>query len=768
MSKSRNNPDIPDDLGDEYPLECYKNRELSWLEFNARVLEEANDTDSNPLCERLNFLSIFQSNLDEYFMVRVGLLFDQRKLNLVDAKTGMTSGEQLDAVISETGRLLKRKDKTWKTLAKELKANGFELVRYADLTDKERRSMERYFTTDVLPFLSPQIVSSRQPFPFLANKDIYAISLLKKKGEGTFLGIVPCSASVVRRLIPVSAESGRYLLAEELIVNCSGRIFEHYQVSGSTLIRIVRNADITVDDMKGEEQKDYRRSMEKMIQRRKKLSPIKLEYSGMVDAEVVNTLCRYLKLPRRHAFPSAAPLDLRFFSQVRSLLADRKELFYIPRSALRSPMISEQERVTDTVRRHDVLLSFPYESMRPFLRLLDEAANDEDVVSIKITLYRVATNSQIVDALIRAAENGKEVLVMMELRARFDEENNVIHSKDLENAGCRLIYGLDDYKVHSKLCLITRRHGDGIEYITQVGTGNYNENTARIYTDYSLMTADRDIGEEAAAVFTSLSLGEPVHHTDCLLVAPECLQNRILAMIDREIEKAAEGQDAYVGMKLNSITDKAVIDKLIEASRAGVKIQLLVRGICCIVPGVPGYTENVEVYSIVGRYLEHSRVYIFGRNGCEHMYIASADMMTRNTLHRVEVAIPILDETLRGALLEDFTRLLSDNVKLRIMQEDGTYRHMERPAGAEPFCAHEYFAAGGFRSQSAPEEEHEAPPQKSRRSSAPAGPAAPVSVPAQSAGENAPAGNGADAQLTGWQKVMESIKRIFKLEDTEG
>ena len=699
----KENEDILENFEENYPLECYKNRELSWLEFNARVLEEANDEKFNPLCERLLFLSIFQSNLDEYYMVRAGLLYDQRKMDIRDSKTQMTSKEQLDAVLSETGKLLKKKDKTYKSLIRQLKAYGIEILKYDDLSDKEKRSADRYFLSDVLPFLSPQIVASKQPFPFLNNKEIYSVSLLKKKGDGVCLGIIPCSNPVLQRLIPVNADSKRFILSEELIFHHTSRVFDHYPVLSSSLIRIVRNADISVDDLRtneDEKERDYRKSMEKMIQRRKKLSPIRLEFTGMIDNGIVNALCRYMKLPRKHAFYSASPLDFGFFKKISTLLSDQKELFYVPRSAQRSPMVSADERVMDTVRKRDILLSFPYESIRPFLRLLNEAASDPEVVSIKMTLYRVAQSSQIVDSLIQAAENGKDVLVMMELRARFDEENNVLHSKDLENAGCRLIYGLDNFKVHSKLCLITKKHGEEIEYITQIGTGNYNENTAKLYTDYSLITAERSIGEEAAAVFNSLSLGEPVEHTDTLLVAPKCLQEPICSRIDKQILLARQGKPAYIGLKLNSLSDKVIIDKLIEASIAGVKVQLLVRGICCLVTGVAGYTENIEVYSIVGRYLEHSRIYIFGCDGNEEVFISSADMMTRNTIHRVEVAVPILDPAIQSFILSDFQKLLSDNVKLRIMQDDGCYRYIDSGA-AEPFCAQEYFAEGGFRSESA-------------------------------------------------------------------
>ncbi len=710
MSKNKKGKIVLQEFEGSYPPECYKNRELSWLEFNERVLEEANDTLNNPLCERLNFLSIFQSNLDEYYMVRVGLLHDRRKLSLRDTKTLMTPKEQLDAVLAETGRQIKQRDKTYKSLLKQLKLQGIEILKFDSLTDKEKRAAEKYFLASVLPFLSPQIVSSRQPFPFLNNKEIYAVSLLKMKGEGECLGIIPCSIPVLKRLVSLGSDTGRYILVDELILRFAQKVFDPYQVLSSSLVSIVRNADITIDEIRAnedEKQDDYRKSMEKMIQRRKKLSPIKLEFTGMNDNDVVNLLCRTMKLPRRHAFYSASPLNYGFIKEITEKLADKKELFYTPHPALKPSALPDDKRVMDIVLKRDVLISFPYESMRSFLRFLFEAAEDPEVSSIKITLYRTAQSSRIVDALVQAAENGKEVLVLMELRARFDEENNVLHSKDLENAGCRVIYGLEHYKVHSKLCVITRKHGDEIQYLTHVGTGNYNEITARIYTDYSLLTCNRQIGEDGAAFFNSLALGESLHESAALLVAPDNLKSRVLEMIEAQTQLAKHGRPAYIGFKINSLTDRDIIDALIEASMAGVKVQLLVRGICCLVTGVEGYTDNIEVYSIVGRYLEHSRIYIFGPAGSEQVFISSADMMTRNTVHRVEVAAPIYDSTVRKNLLDDFRALLRDNVKLRMMQEDGRY-HYVSGEGQEPFCAQEFFAAGGNRSN-LPEEAEASP-----------------------------------------------------------
>ena len=702
MSKKKNLNDIDER---EYPIDCYANRELSWLKFNERVLEEAQDP-SNPLCEQLNFLNIFQSNLDEFFMVRVSTLYDERKSDARDNKSNMTSREQLNAVLPIVRKMLKAKDKCYHTLISQLKMNGIEILSYEELSGKEKRQLNRYFLTHILPLLSPQIVTANQPFPFLPSEAIYTVSLLekkttdeKKKGKSRVLGIIPSSGSMLKRLVPVSAEGKRYILVEDVIREFVPAIFEQYHVVSSCLIRLIRNADISIDDdqqddlnIKG---KDYRKAVERMVAARKRMGAIKLEYTEKIDANLIAVICDYLKLPKKHAFYSDAPLDLSFLYTVSDMLAGSRELFYQPRVPQLSPDVSENENIIDQIRRKDILLTYPYESMRPFLRLLNEAANDPEVVSIRITLYRVAKISQVVAALAQAAENGKDVLVLVELRARFDEANNVDQSHELEKSGCRIIYGLDKYKVHSKLCLITRKNADGVEYITQIGTGNYNEKTARLYTDYCLMTANPSIGEEAANVFTALALGETVEHTDTLLVAPNCLQNKILEKLDRQIALAKAGKPAYTGFKLNSLTDKTIIDKLIEASAAGVKIQMLVRGICCLVTGVPGLTDKIEVYSIVGRYLEHGRVYIFGCDGEEEVYIASADLMTRNTERRVEVAVPVYDSDLRNRLLEYFRLMLSDTCKLRTQQDDGTY--VKVTSEERCFNSQEYFAENSYR-----------------------------------------------------------------------
>lgn len=651
----------------------YMNRELSWLKFNERVLEEA-ENPSIPLCERLTFVSIYQSNLDEFFMVRVGSLVDQMLLgkDIRDNKTNMTPGEQLEAIVSQAGRLNRRKDAAYENLMENLKAYDVNIVNFQQLSKKEGNYLEGYFDSEVAPVISPTIVGKRQPFPFLRNREIYAAVALETKSGKEKLGIIPCSLSMMNRLIELPSRRGTYILLEELILHFVPKVFRGYYVKSKSLIRTTRNADIDADALYDEDL-DYRDFMVELIKRRKKLAAVRLEMSRDLDGEMVNILCDYLDLEKQYVFRGNTPLDLSFIFQIQDTLRKIPELFFDKCLPQKSPQFPDGISVMEQICKRDRLLSYPYESIKPFLQLLHEAANDRDVISIKMTLYRVAKQSKVVEALIEAAENGKEVLVLVELKARFDEENNIEWSRRLEDAGCRVIYGLDGYKVHSKLCQITKKENGRIVYYTQVGTGNYNEKTARLYTDLSLMTTDDRIGLEAASVFHALSMGETVEQTNHLLVAPRCLQNKVIAMIEEEIAHARAGEPAYIGLKMNSLTDKKIIDKLIEASCSGVKIDMVIRGICCLVPGVKGATENIRVISIVGRYLEHSRIYIFGTQGREKVYIASADYMTRNTVRRVEVAAPVYDESIRLQLCEMFVTMLSDNVKARQEDCDGIY-----------------------------------------------------------------------------------------------
>lgn len=682
----------------EKKQECYANRELSWLKFNERVLDEA-ASHHVPLCERMAFFSIFQSNLDEFFMVRVGALYDQMLADnhARENKTWMTSEEQLQAIFEKTRIISQRKDHIYKQYMEELEEQGVELLSFFDMLPEDKVYLEKYFEESIQPLLSPQVIGKKQPFPFLKNKEIYAVVVLGGK-KGDKLGIIPCSNEVFKRLIPVPSGKNHYMLVEELILHYIPEVFDHYEVKSKSLIRIIRNADIDVDEAFDDEELDYRDCMKKLISTRKKLCPVKLEHSRVLDDTVIEHLRRDLGLFKDQVFHTETPLELSFLFQIQNALREKKELFYEKRIPQNSPEFVDNEPVLDQICEHDKLLFYPYESMKPFIRLLKEAGNDTRVVSIKMTLYRVARNSQIVEALIDAAENGKEVVVLVELRARFDEENNIEWSQRLEDAGCRLIYGLDHIKVHSKLCQITYMSEEGIRYVTQIGTGNYNEKTSKLYTDLSLMTADQAIGEEAAEVFHKLCLAQTVEHTNHLLVAPNCLQNKLIDKIDAEIAKVQDGNAGYIGVKMNSLTDKKLIDKLIEASMAGVQIDLIVRGICCLIPEVEGYTDNIQVISIVGRYLEHSRIYIFGKGEDSEVYIASADFMTRNTTKRVEVATPVYSPELKERILESFNLMLRDNVKASVLKSDGNYYH--RDGGDIQLNSQEYFYADAYRKAS--------------------------------------------------------------------
>ncbi|WP_418721254.1 polyphosphate kinase 1 [Blautia sp.] len=667
----------------------YMNRELSWLKFNERVLEEAENPE-NPLCERLTFASIYQSNLDEFYMVRVGSLVDQMLLakDIRENKTNMTPKEQLDAILARTKKLNRKRDVVYEEIMESLEEYGVHMLNFHKIEKEDRNYLERYFEAEVAPVISPSIVGKRQPFPFLRNKEIYAVVVLETKKGKEKLGIIPCSSAGIQRLIPVPGKTGTYMLSEELILHFVSKIFKGYHIKAKSLLRITRNADIDADALYDEDL-DYREFMVELIKARKKLAPIRLELSREMDGDVVETLCDYLEVDKNFVFRGDIPLDLSFVFQIQDGLRKRTELFYEKRIPQKSPVFNSHEPILDQIAKKDRFLSYPYESIKPFLTMLHEAANDEDVVSIKMTLYRVAKQSKVVEALIEAAENGKEVFVLVELKARFDEENNIGWSRLLEDAGCHVIYGLDGYKVHSKLCQIMKKKDGNVEYYTQIGTGNYNEKTARLYTDLSLMTADPKIGTEAARVFQALAMGETVEDMDHLLVAPKCLQNKVLAMIDEEIEHAKVGEQAYIGLKMNSLTDKRIMNKLVEASCAGVHIDMVVRGICCLIPGVKGQTENIHIISIVGRFLEHSRIYIFGTQERAKIYISSADFMTRNTLRRVEVAAPIEDPDIRMQIQEMFVTMLSDNRKARTMNNKGNYKI--EPSDNAPLNSQEVF-----------------------------------------------------------------------------
>lgn len=675
------------------------NRELSWLKFNERVLNEAGNPRV-PLAERLTFASIYQSNLDEFYMVRVGTLMDQMESSEVvrENKTNMTSEEQVKAIIEATRELDIKKAMIYEQLMGELEPQGIRIINFNKLSGKEGELLETYFDNEIAPYLSANIISKQQPFPFLQNKEIYAVALLATKGGKTKTAIIPCSNNVFKRLIDIPTRPGTFMLSEELILHFLPKLFKKYEIKEKSLLRITRNADIDTETIYDEDM-DYRDAMENLVKQRKRMNPVRMEFSRKINKKLIAEICKYIHMDKEHVFLSRVPLDLSFVFAIQNYLrmqgTAKENLFYQKRSPRMTPQLNDKQSLIAQIKQKDVLLSYPFENIKSFTNLLYEAARDDSVVSIKMTLYRLAVRSQVVDALVEAAENGKEVVVLVELRARFDEESNIEYSRKLEEAGCRVIYGLNGFKVHSKLCLITRKTEKGLEYITQIGTGNYNEKTSTLYTDLSLITAKQEIGKEAAEVFACLLRGETIEETHVLLVAPKCLQNKVLAMIDDEICHAKKGEDAYVGIKINSLTDKVIIEKLVEASQAGVKIEMVVRGICCLIPGIPGYTENIKIVSIVGRFLEHSRIYRFGTPEREKIYIASADFMTRNTIRRVEVAAPVLDDTLRARLDEMFDTMMKDDEKGKELIADGDY--VDRDINEEKLDSQELFYETAYK-----------------------------------------------------------------------
>ena len=675
-------------------MEYLENRELSWLKFNKRVLEEATDPDT-PLLERLSFSAIYQSNLDEFFMVRVGSVTDKAKENneKKDKFSGMTPSQQLDAVFTAVRRMQPSVEEALRKTMGELAAYGFEHVSFDKATKEEQSFLEMYFKRELKPFISGIVVNDALPFPFLKNKEIYAVVQLAAK-KGVSIGIIPANTSSSERIIHLSPDGKRFILEEEVILRFAHQLFKNYKVIDRALIRVTRSADIMASG-RGPE---FRRRMEELVDKRQRLAPVRLEISDVFSRDALDYLCKKLKLKNVRVFTSRIPLDLSYLYTLQEY-DENAELHYVQRSPRKPAALSDTRPVFQQVKSKDILLSYPFESINlSFIRLLQEAANDPKVVSVKITLYRLARSSKVIDALCTAAEQGKEVLVMIELRARFDEENNIEWSKQLQEAGVKVIYGPKEYKAHSKLLLITRKaQGGGYDYVTQIGTGNYNEKTATLYTDLMLLTADRDIAADAEAVFASLLSGSFVENTKKLLVSPLALRPQVLAMMDEQIELAENGGSGYIAAKVNSLNDPAIIAKLIEASQAGVKVELIVRGLCCLIAGVQGFTENIAVRSIVGRFLEHSRIFIFGRDGKEQkIYIGSADYMSRNTIRRVEVAAPVEDEKLRKRIRDMFRIMMRDNVKARIMLSSGEYVR-ERRSREKPLNSQEYFYEEAYR-----------------------------------------------------------------------
>ncbi len=656
----------------------YINREISWLMFNERVLDEALNTN-NPLFERLKFVSIFCSNLDEFYMVRVGSLNDQRLLPGVklDVKTHMSPADQLNAIFEYTAKLIPQKDQAYSQILKELGKKGLSVVSPEELSGDDEKFLSSYFKREIMPFISPFIIDKRHPFPFLENMARYIGVHLAAKGKYVRFGIIPVSHSFPN-FVRIPGDTFRICLTPDIILHYAEKVFKKYTVKEKTIFKIVRNADIDVQEGLFDEDIDFRDTMKKLLKARKKLCPVRLDLHGEVSAEFKKYLLSKLQLEENQAFVHHSPLDLKFPFAFEDKVRERKpKLLYDPLTPHEPKFLDAAAPILPQVREKDVLLSYPFESMSHFIKLLNEAAEDPYVVSIKITLYRVAKNSKVIDALIKANDNGKEVFAVVELRARFDEQNNIDWSDRLEEAGVHLSYGLDDYKTHSKICLITRKTPHGIEHITQIGTGNYNEKTAKQYTDYCLITANEEIGRDASEFFTNMSLGETTRRPHHLLIAPHAFRSKILEFIDEEIAKAKKGRPCSVILKINSLTDKPIIDKLIEASQAGVPTQLIVRGICCLRSGIKGLTDHITVISIVGRYLEHSRVYSFGLGDEQKLYISSGDMMTRSTQTRVEIGVPIFDPDVRDELNHMLQIQLADNVNARIQQPDGTYARVK-------------------------------------------------------------------------------------------
>lgn len=661
-----------------------QSRELSWLQFNRRVLEEAED-QAVPLFERLKFVSIFTSNLDEFFMIRVGSLTDiaaVTKEDLPDNKCGWTAAEQLEHIFDVCGPLLKRRDKVYAHLEESLAAMGVERLHRKDLTAAEKRFVDRWYRTSAKPILSPQVVDQHHPFPHLPSGQLHILVRLHFE-DRSLLGLLPIPASLPR-FLRLPGDGLRYILVEDILIGKVSSLFTGFRVQSKAIIKVTRNADISPDDEAFEMDVDFRQRMKKLLKKRTRLAPVRLEYHGKLPSQVLHQLCVRLGLDLDQVYNCEAPLNMEYVYGLEGMLPPAPGLKYETWTPQPCPMLENDAPILPQVLEHDVLLHYPYESMNPFLHLIREAASDPQTVSIKITIYRVARKSKLIGYLCDAAENGKDVTVLVELRARFDEQNNIEWAERLEESGCKVIYGIEDLKVHSKLCLITRTTDQGVQYITQIGTGNYSEKTATLYTDLSLITANPVIGEDATDFFTHMALGAAPETSAKLLVAPHIFKPAVLSLIDEEICKAQAGAPSRIVMKLNSLTDRDVIDRLADASCAGVPIDLIVRGICCLTPGLKGKTENIRIRSIVGRFLEHSRILSFGVGDEERIFIGSADLMTRNTEKRVEVACPVTDPACVDRLHEILDLCLRDNVKARIHDKHGELERPKRADGEPP------------------------------------------------------------------------------------
>lgn len=676
-------------MSDLYKKGFSQNRELSWLQFNDRVLSEAMD-ETVPLLERLKFIEIFTSNLDEFFMIRVGSLFDIMHANedQIDNKSGMTPKEQLRRIFEAVRPLYQKREQIFNQVEKQLRLHDIYHLTFAELEENERKCVKQYFKASIEPILSPQIVDVQHPFPHLANKVIHIGVMLKHKNRDIF-GVIP----VPDALPPVFYLPGahtRYIRVENIILEYAEHLFAPYTVAEKVIFAVTRNADVNPDDEVFADEQDFRKRMKKVLGHRRRLAPVRLELSAPISDAFTRYFMEKLGLAEAQIYQTASPMKMKYVYGLLGKLpkAEQEAMSYPKFTPVWPGRIQKGESILRQIERQDLLLAYPFESMEPFLQLLREAAADPSVVSIKITIYRLASKAKLVESLCAAAENGKSVTVLIELRARFDEQNNIDWSERLEEAGCNIIYGFDFYKVHSKVCLITRNGKNGVEYITQVGTGNYNENTAKLYTDLSLITANQMIGADAAEFFKNMSIANLQGHYHHLLVAPVSLKSTVLNLMDREIAKGTEGR---IFIKINSLTDAEIIDKLSEASCAGVSIRMVIRGICCLLPGIPGKTENIQISSVVGRYLEHSRIYCFGSGEDERMYISSADFMTRNTERRVEAACPIYDEKCRTKIHRIIETLEYDNRKARVLMADGSY--VEKDQSQEPLDSQQFLMA---------------------------------------------------------------------------
>lgn len=673
-------------------MKITQNREISWLQFNKRVLEEAADPRV-PLLERAKFLSIFTSNLDEFYMIRCGSLYDLSLIDntKIDKKSGMIPSEQLDAIFAESNNLYKIRDNVYKDINHTLNALHLSCVSYETLSKGQEKFVKDYFDTDIAPLLSPQIIDSHHPFPHLVNKAQYLFLEINEDGNKHF-ALIPVP-DFANRIVYILNYGHCYMLIEQIMFHCIERLFKNCKVLNKTIVRITRNADINLNEDQIDDDDDYREYMKHILKKRNRLAPIRLEIYKEIHSDSLEYLCSHLSLRKEQVFISKCPLELSHIFKMIDLAPtiDKTPLLYKTFTPQSNPLLTPELPWIPQIMNHDVLLFYPYKSMDGFLKLLKEASEDKHVVSIKITIYRLAKHSKIVRYLCRATENGKNVTVLMELKARFDEQNNISAAEELEESGCHILYGFENYKVHSKICLITYKDKNEFKYITQIGTGNYNEKTSKMYTDLSYITSRKEIGKDAVTFFQNMSMSNLEGQYQHLWVAPSNLKSSILKEIDNQINLAKQHQPARIRIKMNSFTDLDIIHKISEASMAGVKIEMIIRGICCLLPGLENATENITIRSIVGRYLEHSRIYCFGDEKDIKIYIASADCMTRNTEKRVEIGCPIQDEKLKNQILEYFTLLMSDNIKARELCSDGHYKQIisqEAPLNSQEECMH--------------------------------------------------------------------------------